>query len=505
MDVAIVTGASAGPGLSIARKLVQMGLRVYGLDADFTNCAWKHAEFHQVTCDLFRQEKVALAWKEITERDPQVSILVHAAHAKLDGPLEAAHPDDIRRALEARLMGPALLSRYALPRLIRIRGTVFFVNRRGDNAATSMIEGGIASLCRGLYQELRDSGVKVCQIALQPNHEGEAGDSLHTRIDPDAAAEAVESIMRLPANNSVTEIVLRPQGTREEPFKAASTPLLRWGPEEVRLPEPKDFPEEPEPIPTPPRQRPADAPPPGEDDDDEFEDEDDELDRLLEESRQRLKNQVERQRQQSDRGRHQHQGRQQGNRDSGSEQGHREGNREQGNREGHREQSHREHGQGDPSNQGQGDGDGGRKRKRRRGRRRGRGRDRDQDQNQGQPQEGRREGHREHAPREHSEQGHHPRPERQERHSQPEQGASEPKQEPSTPREIKQEAPVKTESAPAPKSDDGEKPVPKKKAAKKAVKKAAKKATKKAAKKAVKKVARKKAAGVDSPTVSDES
>ncbi len=448
MDVAVVTGASSSAGLSVARKLVAMGLRVYGLDADFTNCSWEHPEFQRVECDLFRQEKVALAWKEIVGRDPGVSILVHAAMAKLEGALEAAHPDDIRRALEARLMGPALLTRYALPRLIRIRGSVFFVNRRGGNAVSAMIEGGIASLTDGLYAEVRDTGVKVSQIAIEANTEAGDDEGRHTRIDPDAVAEAVESVLRLPAHNSVTRLILRPQATREEPFAAASTPLLRWGPDEVRLPEPENFPEEPEPIYTPERRRPADAPPP-EEDDDEFEDEDDELDRLLEESRQRLRNQVDRQRQ-SDRGRQQNQP--------------------------------RERQQGQQSGGESGDGEGRNKKKRRRGRRRGRNRNRDREPGNASGEGG--------SPEQKSADSNQPRHEHGERparesssaeaeHSRPRETSPEPKPEPKP----KEQSAPDTESKPKKKVA--------RKAAKKAVKKAAKKAVKKAAKKAVKKTANK--------------
>ncbi|WOO39851.1 SDR family NAD(P)-dependent oxidoreductase [Rubellicoccus peritrichatus] len=387
MDVAVITGASAGSGLAISRRLVAMGMRVYGIDADYENCAWKHEDFIKVTCDVFRQDKLAMAWKEIVDRDPEVSVLVHAAHAKVPASLESAHPDDIHRALEARLIGPTLLMRYALPRIIRIRGTVLFLTTNTGNAIDYMVDGAIASLSSAAFAELRDTGVKICEIALQPNVEGEEADSRFTRIDFDVVGEAVESILRLPANNVVTRLVVRPQATREEPFKATA-PLLRWGPDDIQLPPREKFPEEPDPIMTPPRERPLDAPPPGEYDDDDFEDEDDELDRLLEESRQRLKKQADRSRQ--SRGQRGDRNQRGGRNRRGSNQRSRDDNRrsdEEHKRDDDRRPSDEGEGRRDESQQSEQrprdsqnqnpEGDNPNRRRRRRGRRRGGRRDRD--------------------------------------------------------------------------------------------------------------------------------
>lgn len=507
MDVAIVTGASAGSGLAISRRLVAMGLRVYGIDADYENCPWDHEDFIKVTCDLFRQEKLAMAWKEIVDRDPDISVLVHAAQAKVPASLEAAHPDDIHRALEARLIGPTLLMRYALPRLIKIRGTVLFLTLNSGNAIDYMVDGAIASLASSAFAELRDTGVKICEIALQPNVTGEESDSRFTRIDYDVVGEAADSILRLPANNTVTRLVVRPQATREEPFKAVA-PLLRWGPDEIQLPSAENFPEEPDPIMTPPRARPADAPPPGEDDDD-FDEEDDELDRLIEESRQKLKQQVDRSRR-GGRDRNQRGGRNRGGSDRGpsnqrgrderyrgddiKQSDERSGDDEDRSSE---ESSERQSDQGKQREQNSGqesqqrqDGDNPNRRRRRRGGRRRGGRDRD-DRSHDQRDDRNRDGHGQ------QNRGEQPRGGRDDRR--PSDGRRDKPPQPQLRRDSSG-SPVKLtpnlESKPkqdktvasVPVSED----VPKKKAAKKAVKKTtAKKAVKKAAKKAVKKVAKK--------------
>ena len=50
MEIAIVTGAASGVGLAVARKLVDLGYRVYGLGGNY-----------QDTCPRCRRAQVTLA------------------------------------------------------------------------------------------------------------------------------------------------------------------------------------------------------------------------------------------------------------------------------------------------------------------------------------------------------------------------------------------------------------------------------------------------------------
>ncbi|MGE9297047.1 MAG: SDR family NAD(P)-dependent oxidoreductase [Puniceicoccales bacterium] len=564
MDIALVTGAERGIGLQIARKLIELGFRVYGLSQDFSKCPFEHPEFLPVTCDLTSRAEIESAWNQIAERDTMVSVVVHAARHPVNEAVEASPLDALEFALQTELLAPVYLTRLALPSLIKFHGYVINIAWNGRGAApggavNAAALGGLHHFARALFDEVRDTGVKVSTLypeanAGEPDPKARIAMEPQSGIEPALFAQAVETVLRFKENNCISELVVRPQGTREEPKIPASVAPLVKATHGVTLPERKNFPVEPEPIPTPPRQRPFDAPDPDEDDDwDEDEEDDDELDRMLAESRRLLREKNEAARRGLERAKQKRDDRKpRGDRPQRDDQSQNDDQRNDGNRgenDGNRSENRRNDNQrgGDDQHGGDGNQDGGKKKRRRR-RRGGRGRrDRDDRQDQrpdGEPRSGddqrpegeprrdndqRREN--DQRPRRDNDRGDRrnddrgdrsrddnrgerrrddrsgqsrddrrrdndqrpPREDRRDESRPPRQEAPREQIESKPASEPKPE--VKSQPRPEPKADpkpSGEDaPAPKKKAAKKAVKKAAKKAVKKAAKKATKKAAKK--------------
>lgn len=328
MDTALVTGADSGIGLQIARQLVELGYRVYGLAADFSACNWQHHDFMQVVCDLSRTDHLQQAWEHIAAHNPQVGVVVFARPSpELPNGFEAAAAEDIAHCVQSGLLAPLLLTRWALPSLVRFRGHVISIGWNGQGACrqgavAAAIEGGLHHWSQGLFEELRDTGVKVCTVYPWRNA-GAADAKARLKLEPQSevdakfVAKAVAQLLQSKENNLVTQIVVRPQGTREEPRIAPSVEPLLAGPKDIVLPDPDKRPPPPQPIPTPEPRRPDDAWEfDDEDDEDEWE-EDDELDALLESSRRILREQNETARRQLQRTREKGT-RDKGNRDKGS-------------------------------------------------------------------------------------------------------------------------------------------------------------------------------------------
>lgn len=303
MDTALVTGADRGIGLQIARQLVELGYRVYGLANSFAACNWQHHDFLQISCDLSRLDHLQLAWEHIAKHDPQVNVVVHAAaNPAFAKDFESAAAQDIAHSVQSGLLAPLLLTRWALPNLIRFRGYVINIGWSGQGACpqgaiVAAIEGGLSLWTQSLFEELRDTGVKVCTIYPQRNS-GETDPKARLKLEPQSevdagfVAKAVAQILQFKENNLVTQLVVRPQGTREEPRIAPNTEPLLGGPKDIVLPDPDKRPPPFKPIPTPEPQRPDDAWEFDDEGDDEWE-EDDELDALLESSRRLLREQNE--------------------------------------------------------------------------------------------------------------------------------------------------------------------------------------------------------------------
>ncbi len=301
MDIALVTGAERGAGLKIAQKLIDLGLRVYGLAQDFSKCHFQHPDFSPLTCDLTRRDHLESAWEQIQARHPVVSCFVHAAQYVPSNPLEATRPEELEYILHTTLLCPMVLSRLAAPSLIKTHGQLIFVGHSGPGgpprpAALVAAEAGLFALGQALFEELRDTGVKVCTLTPQRNA-GEADPKGRLRMQPQSEidngllADAVETVLSFKGHNAISQIVIRPQGRREDPIIATAVPELTRAKHAVLLPAAGKGPVEEQLIPTPKRARPDDAPPPGSEPDEDEVEEDDVLDQLLEESRSLLKRQ----------------------------------------------------------------------------------------------------------------------------------------------------------------------------------------------------------------------
>lgn len=300
MDLAIVTGAAGRLGQSLCRKLLELGFRVYGWDHDFSKCVLHDRDFVRVPCDLSSPDTVQSAWKLIESEPGTLMVVVHANALPETGSYETLAPESLVYFLQTALQTPLLLTRLALPHLIRFRGHLITVgwNSRGHpsrGALEAAVQGGLYHFGQELFRELRDTGVKVTHLypeqPVEVDPEAAKSATPQSLVDPALVAEALGQILQFKENNIIGELVIRPRGTRENPKLANTVVQLIRGPREVRLPSRENFPVEPEPIPTPKRERPADAPPPEAYDADD-EDEDDELDRMIEQSRQFLKSQM---------------------------------------------------------------------------------------------------------------------------------------------------------------------------------------------------------------------
>jgi|GEM_PF-4044080 len=310
MDLAIVTGANEPIGYKISQKLIELGLKVYGLAHNFDDCHFAHRDFMRIACDITSSTALKEAYAAIEQEPGNVFLLVHAAQRSNANPFEATGIEEIEYTLNTGLLGPLLLTRLALPSLIKYHGYVINLAWNGQGslptgAVGAATQGGLHFFGKALFAELQDTGVKVCNIYPQKNAVDDAIAAQQSTIDPDLIADGVEQVLHFKENNCIHELVIRPMGTREEPkIPTAIAPLVR-GPKDIMLPTREKFPVEPDPIPTPVAKVPEDA---VYYDDDE-EDEEDELDQLLEASRQSLLEQQRRRQQPSKSDRHERGGR----------------------------------------------------------------------------------------------------------------------------------------------------------------------------------------------------
>jgi len=172
-QVALISGASRGIGLGMARALVGSGIRVGMLSRSRNDLERAAAKLGDqalaVAGDVTDPTEIGRAVEQLEEWWGAVDLVVHnAGSASVVGPLWEADPDAWWDEVGVHVLGAMLLARACLPGMIE-RGTgrvVLVYGNLGDRGApwcTAYATGkaGLARLVDQLHTELEGTGVRV--------------------------------------------------------------------------------------------------------------------------------------------------------------------------------------------------------------------------------------------------------------------------------------------------------------------------------------------------------
>ncbi len=260
MDIAIVTGAETPLGLRVIERLIDQGCRVHGIGNNFANVTFADPQFIAHAVDLTKIEAVRETTQKILDEEKRLHIVVHAIDVTPGTPFRKLPVGNLEAILKIGLLGPVMLTRLALPNLMRFRGQLINIipsNKSGSpaSAVNALIEGGLREMNHALFDQARDAGLRVTNLILRQNTElpsGTASDEqlIQSRIDPEDVANTVERLLDPHATNIPNEIVLHPRLSAEAPFELPETPEALDPYSQVILPPKEYFPPEREPIPT---------------------------------------------------------------------------------------------------------------------------------------------------------------------------------------------------------------------------------------------------------------
>ena len=222
LKTAIVTGASSGIGLAIAKMLAEEGCKVYGIGRIFP----EGCDFFEKRMSLDLRDTEILLEKVAAIKD--VDILVNAAGSAFYGLAEFNTPAQIQEMCRVDLEAPMILTSALLPRLKDSKGMVINIasvtstriNTHG--AAYGALKAGLRSYGRSIYEEVRKTGVRVVTVCPDLT----AGTKLYRNADfkpseedgcfllPEDTAECVRSVINMREGAAVTEVEVRPQFNR---------------------------------------------------------------------------------------------------------------------------------------------------------------------------------------------------------------------------------------------------------------------------------------------------
>lgn len=251
MEIAIVTGAASGVGLAVARKLVDLGYRVYGLGGNYQDTAFSHRDFLPTPCDLSSIADIQQKVQQVIDEGNDVSLVVNNAKYFSAHPFREMQLNEIEATIAINLLCPLTIVRMALPSLAKFKGHVINIaptnvsQSRGGPAAAAAA-GGLDWMGEALFEELRDNGVKVTTLYPQGNRirPTDAGTPAQGRppksaINPESIAEAIEHIVISRSGNFISQVILRPEQLREDNFPPAQRlPMPKPKVEYPRIKEP---------------------------------------------------------------------------------------------------------------------------------------------------------------------------------------------------------------------------------------------------------------------------
>jgi 3-oxoacyl-[acyl-carrier protein] reductase len=215
---AIITGASRGIGLAIARALAREGVRLGLLSRSKPNIG---GEF--VACDLTDLDGITLAVHKLVERLGTVDFLINNAGTFLEQSVPDMQLADWERVQRVNLTAPYLVTREVLPDMIARRS-----GRIINISSTSGLQGylhqsaycaskhGLLGFSRSLAMEVKPHNIHVHALCpggvdtdlIKGTYLGERLKG-QPMIDPGDIAEMVLFLLRQPDNIDLAEVVVR--------------------------------------------------------------------------------------------------------------------------------------------------------------------------------------------------------------------------------------------------------------------------------------------------------
>jgi NAD(P)-dependent dehydrogenase (short-subunit alcohol dehydrogenase family) len=167
--VVVVTGASRGIGLAVARWFTEHGDRVVALSSSGTEVA---GAARSLACDVADSAAVDAAFTEVETALGNVDVLVANAGITADQLALRMTDDAWRRVLDVNLTGAFFCARRALRKMVRSHaGRIVFVSSVGafvglpGQANYAASKAGLVGLARALAREVASRGITVNVVA----------------------------------------------------------------------------------------------------------------------------------------------------------------------------------------------------------------------------------------------------------------------------------------------------------------------------------------------------
>ena len=166
--VIVITGASSGIGLAMAKRFYDAGDIVYGVSRHYPTTVY---DFKYLLCDLTKEEEIKELVSKIMEESGHVDILINCAGMGISGAIEETPTEQCVKIFESNVKSVFMLTREMIP-LLRM-GTkpriINFSSVAGEivipfQTFYSMTKAAIEIFSTGLSMELKPEKIQVSTV-----------------------------------------------------------------------------------------------------------------------------------------------------------------------------------------------------------------------------------------------------------------------------------------------------------------------------------------------------
>ncbi|HXO87578.1 MAG TPA: SDR family NAD(P)-dependent oxidoreductase [Candidatus Acidoferrales bacterium] len=225
--VALVTGASRGIGLAVAKSLAAMGAKIALCARDPQRLAAAAADLERggtsvvaVPADVSRTAEIAPLVEKTEQSLGPIEILVNNAGIGVFGPIQDASEANWDAVLDTNLKSVFLLSRAVAPGMIsrRTGHIVNIASLAGKNAFAGggiycASKWGLLGLTECMAEDLRPFGIRVsaiCPGSVATDFSPHSMKDPKKMLQPEDVAHAVFMILTQAPQSFISEVLLRP-------------------------------------------------------------------------------------------------------------------------------------------------------------------------------------------------------------------------------------------------------------------------------------------------------